>query len=112
MTRKYPIDIQTFEKIHDDGYVYVDKTSQLYRLTHDVSIYHFLSRPRRFGKSLLISTLEAYFEGRKDLFEGLAIAELEQDWKSYPVLHLDLTGVNYHKPDALENTLNLALTQW
>ena len=110
--RKYPIGIQTFEKIREKGYAYVDKTAHVYRLTHADSTYHFLSRPRRFGKSLLISTLESYFGGRKDLFEGLAIAALESEWKSYPVLHLDLTGVNYHKPDALENTLNLALIRW
>ena len=110
--RKFPIGIQTFEKVRDDGYVYVDKTSQIYRLTHGTSIYHFLSRPRRFGKSLLISTLESYFAGRKDLFEGLAIADLEKEWKSYPVLHLDLTGVNYHEPGVLENLLHVALCDW
>ena len=65
--RKFPIGIQTFEKVRKDGYVYVDKTSQIYRLTHGTSIYHFLSRPRRFGKSLLISTLESYFAGRKEI---------------------------------------------
>ena len=110
--RKFPIGIQTFEKIRSEGYAYVDKTSQIYRLTHGTSIYHFLSRPRRFGKSLLISTLESYFSGRNDLFEGLAIADLEQDWKSYPVLHLDLTGNNYHDPDALRLTLNHTLCEW
>ena len=109
--RKFPIGIQTFEVIRRERMAYVDKTAQVYRLTHGLK-YHSLSRPRRFGKSLLISTLESYFSGRKDLFEGLAIADLEQEWKSYPVLHLDLTGVNYHKPDALENTLNLALCDW
>ena len=110
--RKYPVGIQTFERIREEGYVYVDKTGLVYRLTHGNSVYHFLSRPRRFGKSLLISTLEAYFEGRKDLFEGLAIADLEQEWKAYPVLHLDLTGANYHEPDELENRLNLVLYRW
>ncbi|MBQ9242861.1 MAG: AAA family ATPase, partial [Proteobacteria bacterium] len=109
---KYPIGIQTFERIRDEGYVYVDKTAQIYRLAHGNSVYHFLSRPRRFGKSLLISTLASYFSGRRELFEGLAISKLEQEWKTYPVLHLDLTGVNYHKPDALENTLNLSLYRW
>ena len=109
--RKFPIGIQTFEEIRRERMAYVDKTAHVFRLTHGMK-YHFLSRPRRFGKSLLISTLESYFGGRKDLFEGLAIADLEQEWKSYPVLHLDLTGVNYHKPDALENTLNLALIRW
>ena len=108
-THKFPIGIQTFEKIREEGYAYVDKTTQVYRLTHADSTYHFLSRPRRFGKSLLISTLQAYFEGRRELFEGLAIADLEQDWKAYPVLHLDLTGVNYYRQEALENRLNLVL---
>ena len=110
--RLFPIGIQTFEKIREDNYAYVDKTAQVYRLTHVSSTYFFLSRPRRFGKSLLISTLESYFEGRRELFEGLAIAELEKDWKSYPVLHLDLTGTNYHEPDALKNILNLTLIRW
>ena len=109
--RKYPIGIQTFEEIRREGYVYVDKTELVYRLTHGGK-YHFLSRPRRFGKSLLISTLEAYFEGRRELFEGLAIADLEQEWTRYPVLHLDLTGVNYHVPDDLENRLRLSLCRW
>lgn len=110
--RLFPIGIQTFEKIRDVNYVYVDKTQQVYRITHGSSMYFFLSRPRRFGKSLLLSTLESYFEGRRDLFEGLAIAALEKEWKSYPVLHLDLTGTNYHEPDALQKTLNLSLIQW
>ena len=109
--RKFPIGIQTFEVIRRERMVYVDKTAQVFRLTHGMK-YHFLSRPRRFGKSLLISTLESYFSGRKDLFEGLAIADLEQEWKSYPVLHLDLTGVNYHDPDALENLLHVTLCEW
>ena len=90
----------------------MDKTGHIYRLTHGDSVYHFLSRPRRFGKSLLISTLESYFSGKRELFEGLAIAKLEQEWKHYPVLHLDLTGVNYHEPDALKNTLNHSLCLW
>ena len=81
--RKFPIGIQTFEVIRRERMVYVDKTAQVFRLTHGMK-YHFLSRPRRFGKSLLISTLESYYSGRKDLFEGLAIADLEQEWKSYP----------------------------
>ena len=110
--RTFPIGIQTFEKVRNEGYAYVDKTAHVFRLTHGTSIYHFLSRPRRFGKSLLISTLESYFSGHKDLFEGLAIADLEHEWKSYPVLHLDLTGVNYHEEIALESVLNNALRQW
>ena len=81
--RKYPIGIQTFERIRDEGYAYVDKTGHVYRLTHGNSVYHFLSRPRRFGKSLLISTLDAYFSGRRELFEGLSISKLEQEVEKY-----------------------------
>ena len=109
--RIFPIGIQTFEEIRRERMVYVDKTAQVFRLTHGTK-YHFLSRPRRFGKSLLISTLESYYSGRKDLFEGLAIADLEQEWKSYPVLHLDLTGVNYHEELALESVLDDSLRRW
>lgn len=79
----YPIGIQDFEKIRKDGYLYVDKTDLIYRIATSGS-YFFLSRPRRFGKSLLVSTMEAYFKGRKELFEGLAISQLEKDWKEYP----------------------------
>ena len=85
----YPIGIQNFEKIRRDGYFYVDKTALVYQLAKSGS-YYFLSRPRRFGKSLLLSTLEAYFEGKKELFAGLAIEQLEKDWARYPILHLDL----------------------
>ena len=109
--RMFPIGIQTFSEIRTNGYAYVDKSTHVFRLTHSGKC-HFLSRPRRFGKSLLISTLEAYFEGRRDLFEGLAIETLEKEWKAYPVFHLDLTGVNYHEPDALQKTLNLSLIRW
>ena len=87
--RIYPIGIQNFEKIRKEGYVYVDKTALMYKLVKSGS-YFFLSRPRRFGKSLLISTLEAYFEAKRDLFEGLAVEALEKDWVKRPVLHLDL----------------------
>ena len=90
----YPIGIQDFEKIRKEGYVYVDKTDLVYRLAKS-GVYYFLSRPRRFGKSLLVSTMEAYFSGRKDLFEGLAVAELEKDWTEYPVLRFDLSGKSY-----------------
>ena len=82
---KYPIGIQSFENIRTSGYVYVDKTALVYQLA-DRGKYYFLSRPRRFGKSLLLSTLEAYFLGKKGLFEGLALSHLEKDWKQYPVL--------------------------
>ena len=87
--RIYPIGIQNFEKIRKDGYLYVDKTALIHQLVTTGS-YYFLSRPRRFGKSLLISTLEAYFQGKKELFKGLAMEQLEQKWTVHPVLHLDL----------------------
>ena len=88
---KYPIGIQSFEQIRNDGYVYVDKTDLIYQLVTTGSIY-FLSRPRRFGKSLLVSTLEHYFLGHKELFKGLAIEQLEQDWLEYPVFHIDFNN--------------------
>ena len=89
---KYPIGIQDFEKIIEDGYVYLDKTGLVYDLVHNGTIY-FLCRPRRFGKSLLVSTLKYYFEGKKELFKGLAIDKLEKEWKQYPVFHLDFNGI-------------------
>lgn len=108
-TMLYPIGIQDFENIRRDGYVYVDKTDLIYKLTHGSGKYCFLSRPRRFGKSLLVSTMEAYLSGRKDLFNGLAIARLEKEWNQYPVLRFDLTGQAYTRPDALEDALNTQL---
>ena len=101
---KYPIGIQSFEQIREEGYVYVDKTALIYKLASEGKIY-FLSRPRRFGKSLLISTLENYFLGRKELFRGLAIDSLEKEWAEYPVFHLDFNGVNFTDPGALEETI-------
>ena len=101
---KYPIGIQSFEQIREDGFVYVDKTALVYDLVTMGKIY-FLSRPRRFGKSLLISTLENYFLGRKELFQGLAIDSLEKEWAEYPVFHLDFNGINFKQPHALEETL-------
>ena len=100
-TMKYPIGIQSFERIIGNEYVYVDKTALIYDLVQNGSIY-FLSRPRRFGKSLLISTLENYFLGRKELFRGLAIDSLEKDWLEYPVFHIDFNGINFTKPGTLE----------
>lgn len=92
MARKlYPIGIQTFERIRKEDKFYVDKTEYVYRMTHTDGTYFFLSRPRRFGKSLLVSTFESYFEGKKELFEGLAIEKLEKEWKEYPVLHFDMS---------------------
>ena len=101
---KYPIGIQSFDRIREDGYVYVDKTALVYDLVSKGTIY-FLSRPRRFGKSLLISTLENYFLGRKELFRGLAIDSLEKEWAEYPVFHLDFNGGNYDKDGVLENRI-------
>ncbi|MBO4328769.1 MAG: AAA family ATPase [Bacteroidales bacterium] len=107
----YPIGIQTFEKIRTNDFAYVDKTALVYRLVKKGTCY-FLSRPRRFGKSLLLSTLKAYFQGKKELFEGLAIAQLEKEWKQYPVLHLDLNAEQYSTAEALISTLNLSLLHW
>lgn len=109
--RIYPIGIQNFEKLRQGGYVYVDKTGLAYRMVKTGS-YYFLSRPRRFGKSLLISTLLAYFEGKKELFAGLAMERLEKEWIKRPVLHLDLNIEKYDKPESLDNILDKALTQW
>ena len=104
----YPIGIQDFEKIRKDGFVYVDKTDLIYSMAQKGG-YYFLSRPRRFGKSLLVSTMEAYFSGKKELFDSLAIAEKEKDWIEYPVLRFDLTGQAYMKPTDLDDTLNAQL---
>jgi hypothetical protein len=101
---KYPIGIQDFEKIIKGNYVYVGKTALIYRLVTEGNIY-VLSRPRRFGKSLLVSTLEAYFQGRKDLFKGLAIDELETEWVEHPVFHIDFNGSNFTKPNVLEEVI-------
>lgn len=107
----YPIGIQDFEKLRNDGYVYVDKTALIYQMVTTGS-YYFLSRPRRFGKSLLISTLEAYLSGKKELFKGLAIEKLEQKWTKHPILHLDLNTANYSDPDSLNEILNKKLLEW
>ena len=101
---KYPIGIQTFEQIIQDGYVYVDKTVYVYQLAATGKIY-FLCRPRRFGKSLLLSTLKAYFLGKKGLFKGLAIEKLETQWDEYPVFHIDFNGQNFSQPDELKNKI-------
>ena len=106
----YPVGIQSFEKIRQGGYVYIDKTSLIYKLANE-GCYYFLSRPRRFGKSLLVSTLEAYFHGRKELFESLAISKLEKNWEEYPVLHFDFSGKSYAQSDSLSDILNIHLKQ-
>ena len=108
---KYPIGIQDFESIVNGGYVYVDKTALIYKMVTEGKIY-FLSRPRRFGKSLLVSTLEAYFRGKKDLFKGLAIDDLEKEWAEYPVFHLDFNGEDYTKSGKLEEKIVGAIETW
>lgn len=108
---KYPIGIQNFEKLRTDGYVYVDKTALIYKLANEGS-YYFLSRPRRFGKSLLVSTMTAYFSGMRDLFKGLAIEQLESKWENYPIMHLDLNTDRYNRKEVLEQRLNLFLSRW
>ena len=108
---KYPIGIQSFEKVVEGGYVYVDKTALIYNLVHDGTIY-FLSRPRRFGKSLLVSTLKNYFLGRKELFRGLAIDSLETEWAEYPVFHIDFNSNDFTMPGALENKLEGYVASW
>ena len=107
-TRRYPIGIQSFEQVREGKYVYVDKTELVYQLTHSYQNV-FLSRPRRFGKTLLVSTLEAYFQGRKELFEGLRMAELETEWKAYPVLRFDMSGATVGTVEELKNYLGMLL---
>ena len=102
----YPIGIQTFSELREKNYVYIDKTEYVYRMTHSSGKYMFLSRPRRFGKSLLVSTLHAYFEGRKDLFQGLAMERLETEWAQYPVLHFDMSWAKHSDRDALNRYLH------
>ncbi|WP_277121051.1 ATP-binding protein [Bacteroides ndongoniae] len=108
---KYPIGIQSFDRVIEDGYVYVDKTDLIYSLVHESSIY-FLSRPRRFGKSLLVSTLKNYFLGRRELFRGLAIDELETEWATYPVFHVDFNGGNFTDSGELEKKINFHVSEW
>ncbi|MDE6195162.1 MAG: AAA family ATPase, partial [Muribaculaceae bacterium] len=102
---RYPIGMQTFSQIIEEGYVYVDKTAYIKQLLNQ-SKFIFLSRPRRFGKSLLLSTLEAYFEGRRELFKGLAADSMDLDWTPSPVLHFDFNAENYSKEDGLEHLLD------
>ncbi len=109
--KQYPIGIQNFEKLRRGGYYYVDKTQLVHKLISEGS-YYFLSRPRRFGKSLLISTIQAFFEGKRDLFEGLAIDRLADDWTPHPILHIDLNTQKYDRPDSLEKVLDEQLAEW
>lgn len=100
-TKLYPIGMQTFSEIREEDFLYVDKTEYIYRMTHTSGKYFFLSRPRRFGKSLLVSTMQSYFEGKKELFKGLAIEKLEKDWSEYPVLYFSLAGGKHMEKDQL-----------
>ena len=108
---KYPIGIQQFDKLREEGWVYVDKTSHIHKLVTEGS-YYFLSRPRRFGKSLLISTLNAYFEGKRELFQGLAMEQLEQEWRVHPVLRLDLNTEKYDSIDSVDKKLDREFRIW
>lgn len=112
MQRLYPIGIQTFSKIREGNYLYIDKTEYVYRMTHFASNYMFLSRPRRFGKSLLTSTLHSYFSGCKELFKGLAIEKLETEWTEYPVLHFDMSTAKHAGKDELISELERKLAAY
>ena len=105
----YPVGVQTFEKIREGRYLYVDKTKYIVDFCKKQMSYVFLSRPRRFGKSLFASTLQAYFEGRKELFEGLAIADYEKEWVKHPVLHFDMSGAKHFDKETLKHYLDMQL---
>ena len=108
---KYPIGIQDFGEVRRGGYVYVDKTRQMWKMVSEGK-YYFLSRPRRFGKSLMVSTLEAFFAGKRELFKGLYVDGVEWDWQEYPILHLDLNTRNFKDEAALNRELNRHLEKW
>lgn len=110
--QRCPVGIQTFSKIREENYLYVDKTAYVYRMTHSDATCNFLCRPRRFGKSLLTSTLRCYFEGRRELFKGLAIERLEQEWTAHPVLHFDMSRAKHVDADTLEKMLNVQLLKY
>ena len=112
MTHRYPIGIQTFECLREEGFYYIDKTEYIYRLTHREFKYAFLSRPRRFGKSLLLSTMKSYFEGRKELFTGLAMERLENDWTPYPVLHFNMANGKHMDEERLVQFLGYELSEY
>lgn len=112
LQRLYPIGIQTFSEIREGNYLYIDKTEYVYRMTHSSSKYMFLSRPRRFGKSLLTSTLHSYFSGRKELFRGLAMEKLEKEWTEYPVLHFDMSMAKHVDKERLERLLDFMLAKY
>lgn len=108
---RYPVGIQSFSEIRERGYVYVDKTAYIHQL-YEEGKYYFLSRPRRFGKSLLLSTIEAYYSGRRDLFNGLALDTLASKWDSHPILHLDLNTGEYASAEDLTEVLAHTLSKW
>ena len=108
-TKLYPIGMQTFSEIREEDFLYVDKTEYIYRMTHTSGKYFFLARPRRFGKSLLVSTMQSYFEGKKELFKGLAVDKLEKEWTEYPVLHFDMSGGKHMEPEQLKLYLGYIL---
>lgn len=110
-TRLYPIGMQTFADIINGNFTYVDKTEYIYRMSHTNGKYFFLSRPRRFGKSLLVSTMKSYFEGKSELFNGLAISKLETDWTQYPVLHFSMAGGKHMEKDQLERYLLFSINE-
>ena len=113
LTRKrYPVGLQTFSELREKNYVYIDKTAYVYEMAHADAKYLFLSRPRRFGKSLLTSTLRSYFEGRKELFEGLAIEQLETEWTAYPVLHFDMSTAKHVGEKQLVEEINGKLVEY
>ena len=109
--RKYPIGTYTFEKFIDEGYSYIDKTDLVWKIAHEAN-YIFLSRPRRFGKSLLTTTLKSYFEGRKDLFEGLKIMGMETEWKAYPTFRFDLSGIKELKIENMQDSLRRSVADY
>ena len=110
--RKYPVGMQTFSDIREGNYVYVDKTRYIVDFLRNGSKYVFLSRPRRFGKSLFVSTLQAYYEGRKELFDGLALGEYEKEWVKHPVLHFDMSTAKNQTPEGLEEMLGYMLSEY
>ena len=109
--RKYPVGIQTFSEIREENYVYVDKTKYIVDFVRNGSKYLFLSRPRRFGKSPFVSTLQAYLEGRKELFDGLALGEYEKEWTKHPVVHFDMSTAKHMQPSNLINEIEGKLSQ-
>ena len=110
--RKYPVGIQTFERLITDASVYIDKTDYIFKIVSSGAQNFFLSRPRRFGKSLFVSTLKAYFEGRKELFKGLEIDKLEKNWIQYPVIRIDLSEGRYYELDKVKGIFNMILNRY